>query len=269
MLAPFRGRRRNRDRRSRPNRAARSSSRPARPGPRSRRSWPGGDRRGCPSRPRRGCAPPVIRRSSPSTSIRAPSARRPAAIPAIRSDSLWRSSPAPRMTVVPRGGRRGEAQDRDLVDRGRHVGRPELDRAKRRGTDDEVGDRFAHAVIVGSAAGRSSMSAPIDRRMSITARRVGLTPTSCRTSSASGWMAPATSQNAAAETSPGTRSVTACTDIPPSTVQATAPSARSVRSTGTPRARSIRSVWSRVATDSRTVVRPSARNPASRIADFT
>ena len=41
------------------------------------------------------------------------------------------------------------------------------------------------------------------------------------------------------------------------------------RSTGTPRARSMRSVWSRVATRSRTVVRPSARSPASRIADFT
>ena len=36
---------------------------------------------------------------------------------------------------------------------------------------------------------------------------------------------------------------------------------RSPRSTGTPRARSIRSVWSRVATGSRTVVRPSARQP--------
>ena len=45
-----------------------------------------------------------MRRSSPSTSTRAPSARRPAAIPAIRSDSLWRSSPAPRMTVVPAAG---------------------------------------------------------------------------------------------------------------------------------------------------------------------
>ena len=103
----------------------------------------------------------------------------------------------------------------------------------------------------------------------MTARRVGLTPTPRRVSSASGWMAPATSQNAAAETSPGTRSWTACTDTPPSTVTATRPSAASSRSTGTPRALSMRSVWSRVATDSRTVVRPSARSPASRIADFT
>src|SRR6266536_2564401 len=45
---------------------------------------------------------PLIRISSPRTSTSAPSAARPAAIPASRSDSLWRSSPAPRMTVVPR-----------------------------------------------------------------------------------------------------------------------------------------------------------------------
>ena len=43
----------------------------------------------------------------------------------------------------------------------------------------------------------------------MTARRVGLTPTSWMTSSASGWTAPATSQNAAAETSPGTCSAIA------------------------------------------------------------
>ena len=41
----------------------------------------------------------------------------------------------------------------------------------------------------------------------MTARRVGLTPTPRRVSSASGWIAPATSQNAAADTSPGTRSL--------------------------------------------------------------
>ena len=50
----------------------------------------------------------------------------------------------------------------------------------------------------------------------MTARRVGLTPTPRSVSSASGWIAPATSQNAAADTSPGTRSSTACTVRPPS-----------------------------------------------------
>ena len=58
----------------------------------------------------------------------------------------------------------------------------------------------------------------------MTARRVGFTPTSCRTSSASGWIDPATSQKAAAETSPGTRSSIACTASPPRTVQLTGPS---------------------------------------------
>ena len=75
----------------------------------------------------------------------------------------------------------------------------------------------------------------------MTARRVGLTPTSWIVSSASSWIAPATSQKAAADTSPGTRSSIARTVRPPSTVQATA-SEPSSRSTGIPRARSIRSV---------------------------
>ena len=107
----------------------------------------------------------------------------------------------------------------------------------------------------------------------MTARRVGLTPTPADLSSASGWIAPATSQKAAAETSPGTRSSIARTVTPPS-IGPRDPADRpgwptSSRSTATPRARSIRSVWSRVATASRTVVRPSARSPARRIADFT
>ena len=101
MLAPFRGRRRSRDRRSRRNRVGRWSCDRRRSAPRSRRSSPAGGRRGCRWRPRASRAPPWIRRSSPSTSMRAPSARRPAATPAIRSDSLWRSSPAPRIVVVP------------------------------------------------------------------------------------------------------------------------------------------------------------------------
>ena len=75
------------------------------------------------------------------------------------------------------------------------------------------------------------------------ARRVGLTPTPRIVSSASGWIAPATSQNAAAETSPGTRSLTACTVDPPSRLMATPPPGPSAATwTGTPRARSIRSV---------------------------
>ena len=113
------------------------------------------------------------------------------------------------------------------------------------------------------------MSAPIARRRSMMARRVGLTPTSRSVSSASGWIDAATSQNAAADTSPGTRWSIACTALPPSTDQAAPPSGSVARSTGMPRARSMRSVWSRVATRSRTVVRPSARSPASRIADLT
>ena len=48
-----------------------------------------------------------------------------------------------------RAGRHGrrQAQDRDLVDRGRHVGRAELDGPERRGPHAQVGDRLADAVV--------------------------------------------------------------------------------------------------------------------------
>ena len=106
----------------------------------------------------------------------------------------------------------------------------------------------------------------------MTARRVGLTPTPRSVSSASGWIAAATSQNAAAETSPGTRSLDRTHRRPSFETdrhRPAGPAARPRSRPATPRARSIRSVWSRVATASRTVVRPSARSPASRIADLT
>ena len=121
----------------------------------------------------------------------------------------------------------GEAQDGDLVDRRGDVVRAEVDRAQVGRAHREVGQRLADvAVAVGRGAvavtARSSMSAPIRRRRSMIARRVGLTPTSRSVSSASGWIAPATSQKAAADTSPGTRWSTARTAVPPSTDHATA-----------------------------------------------
>ena len=104
----------------------------------------------------------------------------------------------------------------------------------------------------------------------MTARRVGLTPTSRRRSSASGWIAPATSQKAAADDvarDPLVDRLHDCASLESRPPAPPSPPARA--GPPTPRARSIRSVWSRVATASRTVVRPSARSAASRIADLT
>ena len=151
-----------------------------------------------------------MRRSSPSISIRAPRARRPGGRPGdpVRFLVAELAGAADDGRAGRRG--RGEAQDRDLVDRGGHVGRAEVDGPQRRRAHDAGRPAARRRRRRGaSACGRSSMSAPIERRMSMTARRVGLTPTSRRPSSASGWIAPATSQNAAAETSPGTRSAIA------------------------------------------------------------
>ena len=231
MLAPFRGRRRSRDRRWRPSRAARSIVSPA--------GDEAGDREGhreavVVEAVGRGAVQGSRRRRSRRSS---PSIVDPGAERAQARRRSRRSGPIPcggarrrrGSRSCPRRRGRGEAEDRDLVDRRGHVGRPELDRraASRSGRRGRPSARRRRRRAP-APRGRSSMSAPIERRMSMTARRVGLTPTSRSVSSASGWMAPATSQKAAAETSPGTRSSTACTAIPPSTVQATRPSGASV-----------------------------------------
>ncbi len=94
---------------------------------------------------------------------------------------------------------------------------------------------------------------------------MGLTPTSLRLISASGWRAPATSQKAAALKSPGTRRLSGVRSWLSGDRRRAFPS--SLRSA--PIARSIRSVWSRDRAGSSSVVSPSAWSPASRSADFT
>ena len=176
MLAPFRGRRRTRDRRSRPSPADRSWSCRRRRGRPPRRSSRGGGRRGCRSRRRAGAHRRAMRRSSPSTSIRTPSAVRPAAMPAIRSDSLWRSSPAPRMVVVPRARlaarhRTGISSMASATSAGEtSIARSSAERTVRSASGSPTSGSPA------SPTGRSSMSAPIARSRSMTPRRVGLTP---------------------------------------------------------------------------------------------
>ena len=108
------------------------------------------------------------------------------------------------------------------------------------------------------------MCAPMRRSTSRNAVRRGLSRTFSMRTNASGRTRPATTRNAALETSPGTSRETGRRVAPPWTETA-AP----FTSTATPNAGSRRSVWSRVAAGSTTVVRPSAWSPASRTADFT
>ena len=141
-------------------------------------------------------------------------------------------------------------------------------RREDRTTKSDTGSPIS-AAPVDPGRGCSSISAPIRIRRSTMARRVGFVPTPRSVRSASGWMAAATSQKAAADGSPGTCSSIAATAEPPS-ISTTAPVAPSIQlRTAMPRARSMRSVWSRVATASWTLVVPLALSPASRIADFT
>ena len=154
-------------------------------------------------------------------------------MPAIRSDSLARSSPAPRIVVVPRGLGRGQAQDRDLVDRLGHLGRGDVDRPELRSSGRCRSASGSPASRSRSrparpATGRSSMRRPSARSRSMIARRVGLTPTPARASSASGWIAPATSQKRGGRRIRGHGLADRPHCRPPSTLTATPPPASSV-----------------------------------------
>ena len=185
----------------------------------------------------------------------------PATVPAIRSDSLCRSSPAPRIIVVPRtpasrpgrgsGSRRSRRPPRP--DRGRSPGarsngprgrpsarrrrspastprpcRPLLDVGAHRPEDVDDGP----SRRIDADAAERQLGVRMDRRR----RRARTRPPRHR---------------------PGPARSPLPREPPPSRLTATPrPAPSSSVGPATPRARSIRSVWSRVATASRTVVRP-------------
>ena len=85
---------------------------------------------------------PSMTMSSPRASIRAPSARRPVDDPGDPVGFLVTQLARAADHGPPARLGRGEAQDRDLVDRGGGLRGAELDRPKVRRCDDEVGDRL-------------------------------------------------------------------------------------------------------------------------------
>ena len=180
-------------------------------------------------------------------------------MPAIRSDSLWRSSPAPRMIVVPRASaaarhRTGISSMAAATSSG-----PEVDRrAARTDRTDEIADRLADAVVGALTAPRSSMSAPIAPEQVDDGATGRVEPDVAQDSSASGWI-DAGDQPEGGRGHVAGHLLVDRLDHDPSFQRPRHHAVRSPRSTGTPRARSIRSVWSRVATasrDRRAAVRP-------------
>ena len=182
MSQPFRGRRRSRDRRSRRWPAGGRSSARQRRARRSRTSSPGGGRRGCRrSRPRAGRPPRIAEVVAVDGDVDAEG-----------PETVGRAGDPVRFLVAELAGaadrrragrvRRGQAQDRDLVDRGRDV-RPGRGRSRAARTSGRGGRRAARRRRPGRRArprhrrGVSSMSAPIARSRSMIARRVGFTPT--------------------------------------------------------------------------------------------
>ena len=279
MLAPFRGPRRSRGRRW-PRDAGRvdrpSSPRAMRPATAkviasrwsSRLSGrpPVSGRRARRSRCRRRRPRPV-----------APRAREPVGDPGEPiAISLWRSSPAPRIGVVPLapGSRPGRGPGSRRSPRPRRR-RPMLDGLEPARPDRQVGDAARPSPSSGRPpAGRSSMRAPI-RQQQVDDRPASRVDADApRVSSASGWHR----ARRRARTRPRRRRRAPARRAPHASTSLDAPGRRPAAigararpcPPATPRARSIRSVWSRVATDSRTVVTAvRAGAPASRIADLT
>ena len=191
MLAPFRGRRRSRDRRSPPT--------------------PGRPTVVAPEATSPAIAKVMASRWSSRLSVAAPSRRAPpsiAQVVAVDLDPGAQGAQAGRHAGDPVGFLVAELAG--ATDRRRAVGagpppgtgpgsrrsprrrRPGRGRCRGARTSARPGRRRGSPTS--SAAGRrrsarSSMSAPMRRSRSMTARRVGLTPTSRRVSSASGWIA--------------------------------------------------------------------------------
>ena len=151
--------------------------------------------------PPRSVAPPSINRPSGRSSTAAPSARSIAAVVAMRSDSLTRSSSASQISVGALGER----------------GRPLRSRATHRAPERRDPPRLRTHAAARSERGyprparpetsrsfSSTTSAPIARNASTIPARVGLTPTAGSVRSEPGTIAAATIQNAAALMSPGT-----------------------------------------------------------------
>ena len=182
MIAPFRGRRRTSGTRSRRESGVdRSSFARWRRGRRSRTSSPVGDRRGCRSR-RPGAGRPVdddvVAVDLDPRAQGAQAGDDPGDPVGFLVAQLARAADDGRAARLrwPRGTGPGSRRSRRPSSAG-----AELDGPERRRAHGQVRDRLADAVALGepsSSAVRSSIDAPIDRRMSMTARRVGLTPTS-------------------------------------------------------------------------------------------
>lgn len=205
-------------------------------------------------------APPSTSSPSGRSVIRAPRAPSWRAIAATRSDSFTRSSPASRISVVPRPSAAATAS----------AGISSMSRGTSAPATSPGPSSLLRAVIApigsppaGASAGTTSSRAPIAASASTMPVRVGLRPTPRTVTVASRTTRPATTRNAADEMSPGT--VTAVARSGPGTSRIVRPSL----STWAPNCRSMRSEWSRDGAGSTTVTGPSAARPARRIADFT
>ena len=207
---------------------------------------------------------PVMARPSSNSSTSTPHAVSASAIVAIRSDSLTRSSCAPRATVRPAAiAAATNSTGYSSIMLGVSSGGTSMAlsgawRTRRSATG-------SPPTIRGSC---SVMSAPIAISAANKPVRVGFMPTLAMMMSDPGTIDAATAQNAADEGSPGTTMSCARSSASPLS-EMMRPSGVSSTVRSAPKPLSIRSEWSRVATGSITRVIPGVLSPASRTADLT
>ena len=242
-----------------------------------RRSSPAGDR---PSvlvaAPTSGVGPVMVM-SSPLTETRAPSAVSPAAMPAMRSDSLLRSSPAPRIVVWPRAcvaarHRIGISSMAAATSAGpRSIARSSLDRTVRSasGSPDLAGrprppaSRTAALVDSGAHSDQDVDGGPAGRvytyaaqgQLGIGMDRPGDEPEGGRRGICRDALVEGRKPRSALQR-PGHRSAS----------RLVSPTRAGPRRRASAASAPCGPAWQPA---SRTVVRPSARRPASRIADLT
>ena len=205
--------------------------------------------------------PPGTNKPSSNSSTIAPIARRFCTTRAMRSDSFTRSSFASRIRTPSRvyGPIAASTGSSSMISAGSV---PVIS------TPFSTAGPFTWIVptISPCSSARSSTFTfnPIAATTSSSADREGFMPTASNTICESGKSSAAHKKNAAEDRSPGTAASTAFSLCPPRIEIVPSP-----RSNSAPNARNACSLWSRVRTDSCSVVTPSAPSPANNTAVFT
>ena len=154
--------------------------------------------------PRSGEPSPRTAKPSSVSSMSAPSPRRPSTTRAMRSDSLKRSSPAPRTTVSPSAKAPSSATSVSSSIASGTSSRLDDGALERGSSHVQLADRLRRSDSVPGSSRSPTITAPMRSAMRKKPVRVQLRPTSLTTTREPGTSVAAATMNAADEGSPGT-----------------------------------------------------------------